>query len=131
MAEHYLKNKKTNPGGNIINPATEEKQDDIISAINSSSSSPAIDLEWLWEITIWLTKVELDFTWTTKTILITADEDNTDFIYIWKTDVTTGANYIYKLEAWDVVSIDYNDTTNALFAISWTASQKAVVWALK
>jgi len=52
-------------------------------------------------------------------------------IFIGKTGVLAdGTNDFVRLESGDEVIIDYNDTTNALFAISDAAAQKINVGAL-
>lgn len=68
--------------------------------------------------------VEVTFTGTTTSILISADTANTGKVFIGKSTVTNaGANSIAFLEAGESLTIDYNDSTNAVYVISDTASQ--------
>jgi hypothetical protein len=54
-----------------------------------------------------------------------ADPTNTGIIFIGKTGVLSdGSNDYIRLWPGDEVVISYNDTSNALYAISDTASQK-------
>lgn len=74
------------------------------------------------QVTVGLTEVEITFTGTTKSILIQADQDNTDDIYIGKTGVTTSTGMV-RLDPGRGVEIELNDTDNPIFAISGTAGQ--------
>ena len=124
-----------------INPATEDKQDTIIANqtnwtqvvwLSDASSPIRKNLEWGWDLTVWTSEVEIAFTWTpTKWIRIQADVDNTWIIFIGKTWVLSDkTNDFVRLWAWDDVIIPYNDATNALYAISDTASQTINIWTL-
>jgi len=76
-------------------------------------------------VTIGTTAVEITFTGTTRSIQITADHDNTGTIWIGKSNITNaGANAFDRLEAGESLQIDFNDTTNAVYCISDTATQK-------
>uniref|UniRef100_A0A6M3LAA5 Uncharacterized protein n=1 Tax=viral metagenome TaxID=1070528 RepID=A0A6M3LAA5_9ZZZZ len=110
----------------FINPATEEKQDDIITAINNVSGlQRATNLEGGGKISVGTTAVEVSFSGTpTESVIITADNANSGLLYIGKSNVTNaGANAITFLEAGDSVTIDYDDATNAIYVVSDTASQ--------
>lgn len=75
-------------------------------------------------VTVGTSEVEITFTGTTDSILIQADQSNTDYIYIGKTGVLTdGTGVIAKLDAGDSLELSYDDSTNALYAISGTAGQ--------
>jgi hypothetical protein len=75
-------------------------------------------------VTVGTSEVEITFTGTTESILIQADQSNTDYIYIGKTGVATdGTGVIAKLDAGDVLELAYDDSDNALFAISASAGQ--------
>jgi len=112
----------------VINPATEEKQDDIIAAINKGLST---DLEGLGDITVGLTEVEIAITGIPESIRLRAGTANTGIIYIGKTGVlSNGTNDFVRLESGDEMIIDYDDTTNGLYAISDTASQTINIGAL-
>lgn len=108
----------------------QDESKDILEDIEENNSV-ATSLEWLWDITVWLTEVELVFSWVTKTIRIQADSGNTGIIYIGNTWVLSDwSNDFQRLSPWDEVSFDYNDSTNAIYVISDTASQTINVWAL-
>ena len=115
-----------------INPATEDKQDSIITAINNVSwLQRSTNLDWWWDLTIWTSEVEITITWTPESIRIQADIDNTGIIFIGKTWVLSNkTNDFVRLWAWDDVIIPYDDTSNALYAISDTATQTINYWAL-
>lgn len=74
------------------------------------------------QVTVGLTEVEITFSGTTKSILIEADCDNSGFIYIGKTGVTT-TTAMTKLEPGASLTIELNDTDNAIYAISDTDAQ--------
>ena len=80
-------------------------------------------------VTVGTTAVELTFTITTDNITITSRSDNTGIIYIGKSDITNlGAGTLYGvLGAGDSVTLEgYDDSTNAVYAVSDTAGQKIV-----
>lgn len=86
--------------------------------------SPATDLSGGGKISVGTTAVEATFTGTTKSIVITADKDNTGILYIGKSDVTSaGLNSMTFLEATDSITLDYDDVTNGIFVVSDTAGQ--------
>lgn len=121
-------NVKTSAGVSV-DIATEAKQDDIIAALAGVSVST--DLDGLGDVAVGVTQVAIAITGTPKSIRIRADTDNTGIIYIGKTGVLSdGTNDFVRLEAGDEVTIDYNDTTNGLYAISDTAAQKINIGAL-
>lgn len=76
------------------------------------------------KISVGTSTVEVTFTGTTHTIIITADIDNTGKLFIGKSNVTSdGTNALKPLERGDSVTIDYDDVDNALYVVSDTASQ--------
>lgn len=82
-------------------------------------------------VTIGTSAVELTFTGTTKSILIKAASANTGVIYIGKSNVdSSGNNALLELTADSAISIDFNDTSEAIYAVSDTASQKIYKMAL-
>jgi hypothetical protein len=82
------------------------------------------DIEGGGAVTIGTTAVNLTFTGTTHSIILTASQSNTGIIYIGKSTVTSaGANALTFLMPGESLTLDYNDTTNALYAVSDTASQ--------
>lgn len=102
-----------------INPATKEKQDIIITAVEIPN-----DMVGGGKISVGTTAVEATFTGTTKAIIITADQDNTGTLYVGKSNVANdGSNALTFLEAGDSIEIDYEDGTNAVYVVSDTASQ--------
>ena len=107
--------------------ATETKQTDIITAIEGVSGlQRATDLEGNGLETVGTTAVELTFTGKTESILITypAIAANTGQMYIGKSTVTNlGANAVAVLLPGQSITLDYDDSTNAIYAVSDTASQ--------
>lgn len=82
------------------------------------------DMEGGGKVSVGTSAVEVTFTGTTNSIIITADIDNTGKLFIGESNVTnTGANAITFLEAGDVITIDYDDTDNAVYVVSDTSSQ--------
>lgn len=100
-------------------------------AIDSSNPVPvtsvshiASNLEGGGKIEVGTTEVEVSFSGTTESIIITADIDNVGKLYIGKTGVgNDGSSAITFLEAGDSITLDYNDADNAIYIISDTASQ--------
>lgn len=75
-------------------------------------------------VTVGTTEVEMTFTGTTRSIMLQSDSDNTGKIWIGLTGVTnSGGNAFVQLDPGSSMSMDLNDASNALFAISDTASQ--------
>ena len=82
------------------------------------------DLEGGGKISVGIAAVEVTFTGVTNSILITSDSANAGTLYIGKSDVTsTGANAIIPLLAGQSITIDYDDSDNALFVVASTTSQ--------
>lgn len=82
-------------------------------------------------VTVGTTAVELTFTGTPTSIFIQSDHDNTGKIWVGKSTVTNaGANAMARLGIGESLSIDYDDTDNAIYAISDTAAQKVFKLAL-
>ena len=103
-------------------------------ADGSLTINPAesVNLEGKGDITIGTTEVAIAITGTpTQSIRLRADTSNTGIIFIGKTGVLSNkTNDFVRLESGDEIIIDYNDATNALYAISDTASQAINVGAL-
>lgn len=112
-------------GGVQINPATEEKQDDIKTAVEGISGlQRATDMEGGGKISVGTTAVEATFSGTPESIIISADKDNTGQLYVGKSNVANdGSNAITYLNAGDVIEMDYDDTTNGIYVIANAASQ--------
>jgi len=125
--------KLKNVAGTTINPATEEKQDNTITAINAISGlQRATDLQGNGKTAVGTTAVAVVFTGTPESIIISADTSNTGTLYIGKSDVTNlGANAITFLEAGESVEIDYDDTSNALYVVASAVSQNYWAGCLK
>ena len=105
--------------GNLINPAIKEKQDTIIENI-----SIPMDMEGGGKIPVGTTAVESTFTGTTKSIIISADTSNTGTLYVGESNVTSaGANAIAFLEAGESLTMDYNDSSNAVYIVASVAAQ--------
>ena len=99
--------------------ATESKQDDIITLLEASD-----DFEGA-PVTVGTTAVALTFSGTTTSIAIQADHDNAGSIWFGKSNIdNTGANAMGRLEAGESVSIELDDTSNAIYAVASTVSQK-------
>jgi len=82
------------------------------------------NLEGKGKVAVGTTAVEITFTGTPQSIIISADTSNSGTLYIGKSDVTSlGANAIAFLEAGESVEIDYDDTSNALYVVASEASQ--------
>ena len=115
-----------------INPATEDKQDSIITAINNISGlQRSTNMFGVGRTAVGTTAVEVAITGTPEAIIVQADRLNSGVLYVGKSDVTNaGANAICQLEAGDAVEIAYDDTTNAVYVVSDTADQYFIAGAL-
>ena len=103
-------------------------QKTIISAIEAVSGlQRATDLEGGGLTTVGTTAVAVAFTGTpTESIIITypAIAANTGQMYIGNSDVTNlGANAVAVLLPGQSITLDYDDSTNGIYAVSDTASQ--------
>lgn len=77
------------------------------------------------QVTVGATEVQMTFTGTTISLMIQADHDNTGSIWVGPTGVTTtGANALVRLEAGESFSVDLDDDSMVLYAISDLAAQK-------
>lgn len=82
------------------------------------------DLEGGGKISVGTTAVEVTFTGTTTSIIISADTSNTGTLYIGKSNVNnTGGNAMTFLEAGESLTIDYNDSSNAVYVVASASSQ--------
>ena len=89
------------------------------------------DLEGVGDLSVGITQVEIVISGTPQNIRIRADTSNTGIIFIGKTGILSdGTNDFVRLESGDEMIISYDDSTNALYAISDTASQKINIGAL-
>lgn len=106
--------------------ATSDKQDTLNTLVQSST-----DMECGGIVSVGTTAVEMTFTGTPKTITISAISSNTGTIYIGKSTVTNaGANAMAFLLPGESIELDYNDTSNALYAVASVAAQSVIKGAL-
>ena len=114
-----------NVAGATINPATEEKQDSIVTAINAVSGlQRSTNMIGNGKIIVGTIAVEVAFTGTIESIVISADFDNTGILYVGKSIVTNlGANAIVALQPGDSITMDYDDSTNAIYVVASVAGQ--------
>jgi len=91
---------------------------------NQKNPFAGTNIEGGGKVSVGATAVEVTFTMQTKSIVISADADNTQKLYIGKSDVTSaGANAITYLSAGDSISLDYDDATIPLYVVAGGASQ--------
>lgn len=84
----------------------------------------SIDMEGGGKISVGISAVEVTFTGTTKSIIITADSDNSGILYVGKSNVTnTGSNALLPLLPGESVTIDYEDSTNGVYVVGSAVSQ--------
>ena len=103
------------------NPSTKALKVDLADSL--APKTAAIDFEGA-PVTVGTSEVEMTFSGTTTSIMIQSDPDNTGKIWIGKTGITnSGGNAMVQLEPGDALSLDLNDTSAAIFAISDTATQ--------
>ena len=74
------------------------------------------------KVTVGISAVEITFSGVTQTIHIEADVDNSGYIYLGKNGVTVNSGMV-QLEPGASVTMELNDASNALYAISDTADQ--------
>lgn len=68
--------------------------------------------------------VEVTFSITPRSIMITSDKDNVGTLYIGKDNITSnGDNAITYLSAGDVITLDYDGTASAIYVVSSISSQ--------
>ena len=123
-----------NAAGTRINPSTEEKQDDIITAVNAFSGlQRSTNMYGTGLVSVGTTAVEVEITGTPESMTIEypAIAANTGTLYIGKSNVTNaGANAFKSLTAGMSIDIDYDDTTNAIYVVSDTAAQSFIAGGL-
>lgn len=82
------------------------------------------NLEGGGKVSVGTTAVEATFTSSTKSIIISADIDNTGTLYIGKSNVTSvGANAFAFLLAGESITINYDDAINAVYVVASAVSQ--------
>jgi hypothetical protein len=116
------------PGGN----AQGNEDDPLIVNLNAANAPVRSDIEGLGDVTVGTSEVEIAITGTpTYAIRIQADNTNTGIIYIGKTGLANdGSDDFARLESGDDLIINYDDSSNALYARSDTAAQTINVGAL-
>lgn len=98
----------------------------------SSVAHTSKDVEGNGVQTVGTTPVEIVFTGTTESILISAGDLNLGRVYIGKADVTSaGANAVTYLAAGESFTVNYDDTTNPFYIVGSIADQEYVVGATK
>jgi hypothetical protein len=82
------------------------------------------DMEGGGKISVGTTAVEVTFTGTTTTIIISADPENTGTLYVGKSDIdSSGNNSLTFLEAGEDIAIRYDDSENPIYIVASVASQ--------
>lgn len=100
------------------------------STLLASSTTPT-DVVQNGNLTVGASQVEIAITGTPREILLKAADANTNTIWIGKTGVQNdGSAHLLYLSPGDEVTLTYNDTTVALYAISDAAAQTLSVGAL-
>jgi hypothetical protein len=100
-------------------------------AFTGSAITIATNIESLGNLTIGTSQVAVAFTGTTQSIIMRSLSTNTGIIYIGTTGVQNdGTLHFAMLYPGENLTIEYNDATNAIYAISDTAAQKLSAGAL-
>jgi len=108
----------------IINENSEKVSGYNLDGSTKSTEVLSSDMEAGGITAVGIVAVEVTFAGSTKTIMITADSANTDMVYVGESNVTTaGANAMAVLDASDIFTIDYDDSSNALYVVGGAASQ--------
>ena len=101
------------------NPTTKALKVDLADSTGPKTAATGINGA---PVTVGTTEVELTFTSTTRSILISSDSDNTGKVWVGLTGVTnSGGNAFVQLDPGSAMSLDFDDSSKALFAISDTA----------
>ena len=112
--------------------ATEETLQAVKTAVeNISGLQCSTDMEGGGIVSVGTTAVEMTFVGTPKSIIISSIPTNTGIIYLGKSNVTSaGANAICFILPGESIELKYNDTSNALYAVSDTAAQSVIKGAM-
>lgn len=111
-----------NKAGQQVNPATEDKQDDIIEQV-----SPLTNFEGGGKVSVGTTAVEMNFTITPKSVRFEADRSNNDIVYYGGSDVdSSGNNAIGSLEANNIEIIEFDDSSESIYFVANSGTQN--VW---
>ena len=113
-----------------VNPATGGAYVHVISGTTTTDETEVTGFNG-GTVSVGTAAVELTFTGTPQSIMITADFANGTVIYLGASNVTqAGANAITFLQPDQSVTLDLNDTSAALYAVGGTTGQKAYKVAL-
>ena len=105
-----------------VNPATEEKQDDLIT-LNTVSTA----VEGGGKVSVGTTAVEMTFTITPKSMRFEADRSNNDIVYYGGSDVdSSGNNAVGSLEANNIEIIEFDDSDESIYFVAKSGTQN--VW---
>lgn len=107
------------PDGTIIRPVVgiDENGNVIKNAVRQ-------DMEGGGKISVGTTAIEVTFTGTTTSIILTADVFNTGLLYIGKSNVASnGNNAMTFLEAGEPATIEYEDGDNPVYVVASIANQ--------
>ena len=97
----------------------------LIIEVADSGSTISTNLEGIGDVTVGLTQTEVEISGTPKSIRIRADKSNTGVVFLGNTGIKSdGSNDFVRFESGDEIIMPYNDSINALYAISDTAAQK-------
>lgn len=100
-------------------------------AITGAANPVRSDMEGGGIIAVGTTRVEVTFTGITNKVIIQAIGANTGNLYVGDSTVTSaGANAIAELEPGDVLTMDYDNVTTAIYVVSDTAAQSFIKGAL-
>ena len=111
-----------------------EHDDEEVSESNplpvTSTNKTQSNLEGKGFFPVGISRVELDFSGSTESIIISAHISNTGIIYIGGSTVTNdGSNAVAFLDVGESLSIDYDDSINAIYVVSDTADQQVMAGA--
>lgn len=84
----------------------------------------ATSLEGGGRITVGITPVRVTFSNKVKSMIITADEDNTGRLYFGGSNILSdGSNAMGYMKAGDHIEIDYDDMDNGIYIVATIADQ--------
>ena len=82
-------------------------------------------------VTVGTTAVDLTFTGATLSLLIQSDHGNSGKVWVGKANIdNTGANAMARLAPGEAITLDMDDSSNAIYAISDSVTQKIFKLAL-
>jgi len=97
--------------------------------VNTEPTS--LDIEGGGVVSVGTAAVEMTFTGATKSIIITSYPTNTGLIFVGESNVTNaGANSLTVLQPSESLTLDVDDSANAIYAVSDTAAQLIIKGAL-